>query len=123
MPRCRTRSRRARSLSWLWGPWPEASWAVEAPFDELGRPASRDVHVRTVQGGDGRTAEQPQRAVQIGAQYLDGACDPGLPGCGEAVGVSATTEHDVRAEAQGLDDVGAPSNASVHPDLELTGHR
>jgi hypothetical protein len=30
-------------------------------------PALRDVHIGTIQGRDGRTPEQPQRAIQVGA--------------------------------------------------------
>src|SRR6266404_8571759 len=86
----------------------------------LGVPALRNIHIRTIKFGDGRATEQPQSAVEVGAQDFDGAIDAGFSGSGEAVGVGASAEHGFRAEAEGLDDVGAPANASVHQDFGLS---
>src|SRR4029453_8920602 len=120
--------------------------AVTTPFPRLG-----DGNVGTIEGGNGWTPEQPQRAVQIGTQHLDRALDPALPvgwtpeqpqgavqlgtqdpdpaldpgftGCGQAVGIGTATEHGAGAEANRLDDVGAPANTPVHQDLDLSIHR
>src|ERR1019366_5755250 len=63
--------------------------------------------------------EQPQSAVEIGAQNFDGAINAGFTGSGEAIGVGASAEHGTGAEAQGFDDVGAAANASVHENFGL----
>jgi len=77
-------------------------------------PGSRNIDVRTIKLGDGRATEQPQSAVEVGAQNFDGAIDAGFSGGGQAIGVGASAEHGAGAEAESLDDVGAAANASVH---------
>src|SRR5208337_2593498 len=85
----------------------------------VGFPALGNIHIRTIKVGDGRAAEQPQRAVEVGAQNFDGAIDAGFSGGGEAVGVGASAEYGAGAETEGLDDVAATANASVHEDFGL----
>src|ERR1700719_129462 len=38
-------------------------------------PAPRNIHIRTIQLGDGRATEQPQSAIEVGAQNFDSAID------------------------------------------------
>src|SRR6202795_95288 len=77
-------------------------------------PASRNIHIRTIQLGDGPTPKQSQRAIEVGTQNFDGATDAGFSGGGQAIGVGASAEHGAGAEAESLDDVGAAADASVH---------
>lgn len=83
-------------------------------------PGLRDVHVGTIQRRNRRAAEKPQRALEIRPQDLDRSRDPRFAGRGKAVGVGASAEDGARTEAEGLDDVGAPANAAIHPYLGST---
>src|SRR5262245_33508613 len=86
-------------------------------------PALRNVHIGTIQCSDGRTPEQPQRAIQVGAQYLDSPRDPCFAGCCEAVSIGAPAEHRASAEADRLGDVGAAADPAIHQDLDLPIYR
>ncbi len=61
------------------------------------RPSFRNIHIRAIKFGDGGATEQPQRAVEVGAQDFDGAVNAGLSGGGEAIGIGAATEHGTSA--------------------------
>jgi len=78
-----------------------------------------NIHIRAIEFGDGCATEEPQRAVEVGAQNCDGAINAGFSGSGEAIGVGATTEHGASAERKGLDDVSAAANASIQKDFDL----
>jgi len=76
-------------------------------------PALWNIDIGTIEFNDGRAAEQPHRAVEVGAQNFDGAIDAGFSSSGEAISVGASAEHGAGAEAEGLDDVGPAADASV----------
>src|SRR5579863_9030883 len=86
-------------------------------------PTLRNIHVRAIKPGDGRTAEHLPCSVQIRAQNLDGAVDSGFARSGQTVGIGATAQHGASTEADGLNDVGAATNAAVHPDFNLAVDR
>src|SRR5207249_4337607 len=86
-------------------------------------PALWDIHVGTIQGGNGWTTEQLEGTLQISAQYLNCSRDPCFARCGKAIGIGAPTENRASPETNRLDDIGAPANASVHQDLDLTVYR
>ena len=86
-------------------------------------PALWDIHVGTIQGGNGRTTEQLEGTLQISAQYLNCSRDPRFARCGKAIGIGTPTENRASPETNCLDNVGAPTNASVHQYLNLTVYR
>jgi hypothetical protein len=45
-------------------------------------PGFWDIDIGAIEVGDGRATEEPQRAVDVGAQNFDGAIDAGLSGSG-----------------------------------------
>src|SRR5678816_4142297 len=61
-----------------------------------------------------RAAEQPHRTDHVGSKNLDRARDTGSAGGAERPCVGAAHEHRARAEADGLDDVGAATDAAIH---------
>src|SRR5580700_2195483 len=72
-----------------------------------------------VQGSDRGTAEQPERALYVGAQDFERSLDSCRPRGAKAVSVGPSYQDRASAEANGLDDIGAATNASIHPHFNL----
>src|SRR5271166_648131 len=77
-------------------------------------PTLWDVHVGTIKFADRCASEQPQRAVEVGAQEFDGAIDPGFSRGGQAISVCAAADHRASAKTERFRDVGAAPNATIH---------
>jgi hypothetical protein len=72
-----------------------------------------------VQGSDRGTTEQPERALYVGAQNFERSVDSCLARGAKAVSVGSTYQDRASAEANGLDDIGAATNASIHQHFNL----
>jgi hypothetical protein len=72
------------------------------------------VDVRSVEGGDGGTAEEAEGAFDVGAEDFEGAEGAGVAGGGQAIGVGSADEDGAGTETDGFDDVGAAADAAVH---------
>src|SRR5438128_11813956 len=69
------------------------------------------VHEGLIQLGDRRTSQELQRPLHVGSQDLERAGDTRLARGGEAVGIGAADQHGPGAEAEGLHDVAAATDA------------
>src|ERR1700722_18108780 len=67
------------------------------PTPESAFPTLRNIHVRAVQSRDRRATEQLERAIQIGAQDLDGAVHPSFTRSSQTVCVRAPAQHRIGA--------------------------
>jgi hypothetical protein len=86
-------------------------------------PVRRHIHVRTIQRRNGCAPEQLQGALHISPQDFKRAGNPGFASGGQAIGIRASAQNRAGSEADGLDNVSAATDASIHQDLDLTMHR
>src|SRR5438876_12274344 len=77
-------------------------------------PALWDIHVGTIQGGNGWTTEQLEGTLQVSEQYLNCSRDPCVARSCKAIGICTPTEDRSGPEPNCLDYVSAQANAPVH---------
>ena len=97
---------------------------VDSRYDAS--PASmicRGPEPEVVQRRNGGTTQQFESAFHISPQDLKRSGHAGFAGGSEAVGIGASAENRFRAQADGLDDIGAAPNSAVHQHFHLTVHR
>ena len=77
--------------------------------------------VGTVQCRDGRATVQPERTLQISSQDLNRARHSGFAGCGEAIGISSSTQT-ARAPRQIAFTMSVPTNTPFIKISTVTFH-
>src|SRR3979490_2809698 len=78
------------------------------------RELCRDVDIRTIQCCDRGAPEELERALDVRAQDRNSARYASFSGGGQPVCVCAPDQNCLGSQADGLDDVAAPTDAAVH---------
>ena len=86
-------------------------------------PGGGSFNVGAIQRCYRTTAKQSKSALDIGAQYFEGPGYAGLSCGGKAIGIGSAYENCARSQRECFDDVGAPADAAIHQDFDLTVDR